>query len=71
MVEDENGDNQKDDNGNLLCQISPHLHKLPGRYFSALHPRTGLPNIITIDRLIDGYGEAHQQDPTHQAYFAH
>lgn len=69
MVEDGNKNNQKDEHGNLLCQLSPHLQDLPGRYFYALHPKTGLPTIITIDNLIDDYGEVHQQDPTCEAHF--
>ena len=66
-MKDGNQNNWKDEDGNLLCQLSPHPNKL--QYLYILYPEIEFLTSITVDKLINHYGEAHQQDPTQQAHF--
>ena len=69
VMKDENGNDCRDDNGNLLYQLGPHPNDLPGQYFHMPHPETGLPSHITIGKLIDNYEDALGKDKTRQAHF--
>ena len=60
-MKDENRNNRKDADGNLLYQLGPHPDELPGRYLHIPHPEIGLPTHITIRKLIDDYDNALQK----------
>lgn len=68
-MKNENRNNYRNADGNLMYQLGPHLDKLPGRYLNIPHPETGLPKHVTIGKLIEDYDDALQQHPDYQAYF--
>ena len=69
VITDEDREAKKEENGNIIYWLGPHLHDLPGRNLNITHPDTGLSTHITIGKLIDDYNDGLDKNNVRQAHF--